>query len=97
VSRGSLARLGGLACIWGASFLLIKLALAGLSPIQIVLGRLVAGTVVLFAIVVSRRQPLPRSPVTWSHLALMGVVANIVPFFLFGWGEQRVTSAWPRC
>lgn len=90
--RTTVIRLGLLACIWGASFLLIKLALEGLSPIQIALGRLVAGAVVLAGIVAVRRRPLPKDLATWGHLAAMGVVANIIPFFLFGWGEERITS-----
>lgn len=92
MSRGSAARLGLLALIWGSSFLLIKFALEGLSPSQLVLGRLVAGAVVLLVIVRTARVSLPRERVVWGHLALMSVVANIVPFFLFAWGEQRVTS-----
>lgn len=92
MTRGTALRLGVLALIWGSSFLLIKLALAGLSPIQIVLGRLSAAALVLAAIVASRRVRLPREPVVWGHLAVMGVVANIIPFFLFGWGEQRISS-----
>jgi drug/metabolite transporter (DMT)-like permease len=92
VSRANLVRLGVLALIWGASFLLIAFALEGLSPIQIVLGRLSAGALVLAGIVAVRRLPMPRTPSTWGHLALMGVVANIIPFFLFGWGQERITS-----
>lgn len=92
MSRGSLARLGVLALAWGASFLFIKLALEGLSPIQIVLGRISAGAVVLWSILLVRRQRLPRELDLWGHLCVLGVVANIVPFFLFGFGEQRITS-----
>jgi drug/metabolite transporter (DMT)-like permease len=92
VSRGSLARLVLLACIWGASFLLIELALEGLAPAQIVLGRLLAASGTLLTIVLVRRQQLPTVPAVWGHLALMGVVANILPFFLIGWGQQFITS-----
>jgi drug/metabolite transporter (DMT)-like permease len=92
MSRPGLLRLGLLAGIWGSSFLLIAVALEAFSPIQIVLGRLVAGASVLALIVGVRRLPLPRSMVTWGHLAVMGVVANIIPFFLFGWGQERITS-----
>lgn len=92
LSRANVARLVVLAGIWGASFLFIKLALEGMTPAQIVLGRLTAATVTLLVVLVLRRQPLPRDPALWGHFALMGVVANIVPFFLFGWGEQRITS-----
>ncbi len=92
MSRATAARLAVLALVWGSSFLLIKLALEGLTPIQVVLGRLVAGAGVLGVIVRLRRQPLPRTAALWGHLALMGIVANIVPFFLFAWGEQRISS-----
>ena len=92
MSRGSLARLGLLALIWGSSFTLIKIALEGLSPIQIVLVRLVTAAVVLLLIVRLRRLRLPRERGLWAHLAVLGIVANIVPFFLIGWGEQRITS-----
>lgn len=92
MSRGSVVRLGVLALIWGASFLLIKFALEGVTPPQLVLGRLVAGAAVLLVIVKVSGGALPRERVVWGHLTLMSVVANIVPFFLFAWGEQRVTS-----
>lgn len=92
MSRGSLVRLCVLACLWGSSFLFIKLALSGLAPVQIVLGRLSAGALVLLTIVTLRRQRMPREPRLWAHLALMGLVANIIPFTLFGFGEERITS-----
>jgi len=92
LTRANVTRLVVLACIWGASFLLIKFALEGLSPIQIVLARLSFGTLALVAILAVRRIALPRGGRMWGHLALMAVVANVIPFFLFGWGEQRITS-----
>ena len=92
MSRRSLIQLIVLALVWGASFLFIKLALEGLSPTQLVLGRLVAAVIVLLVIVAVTRVPLPRGWAVWGHLALMGIVANIVPFFLFAWAEERVTS-----
>jgi len=92
VTRGALAKLGVLACVWGASFLLIKLALGAMTPAQVVLVRLTAGSGVLLSILVLRRQRLPRGWALWGHLGVMGVVANVVPFFLFAWGEQRISS-----
>ncbi|MBA2438783.1 MAG: DMT family transporter [Acidimicrobiia bacterium] len=92
MNRANVARLAALAGIWGSSFLLIKLALAGLSPAQIVLGRLVLAAGVLLVVVAVRRQPLPRTATVWGQVALMSIVANIVPFYLFAWGEQRISS-----
>src|SRR5919201_988141 len=45
----SLARLALLALLWGSSFLWIKLALDGLSPVQLVLVRLALGAAALVA------------------------------------------------
>lgn len=86
------ARLGLLACIWGSSFLFIKVALEAFAPSQVMLGRLVAGSLALGAVVVARREPVRAAVELWPHLLFAAVVANVVPFFLFAWGEQRVTS-----
>lgn len=92
MTRGALGRLALLACIWGASFLLIKLALGAFTPAQVVLVRLAAGAAVLMGILALRRQRLPHGWAVWGHLGAMGVVANVMPFFLFAWAEQRITS-----
>ena len=92
MNRSTMPRLLLLAMIWGSSFLLIKFAIEGLSPTQVVLGRLASGAVVLLLILAVRGQRLPSERAIWGHVALLAVVANIIPFFLFAWGELRVTS-----
>ncbi len=92
MTRSGVVRLGILALIWGSSFLLIKFALEGMSPTQLVLARLIAGAAVLLVVVRLHGGGLPARGPIWGHLAVMSVVANIIPFFLFAWGEQRVTS-----
>ncbi len=86
------ALLGLLASIWGTSFLLIKVGLEGLDPVQIVLARLLFGAATLLVVLALSRQRLPRGRRTWGALVLVGVLANLVPFFLFAWGEQYVAS-----
>jgi drug/metabolite transporter (DMT)-like permease len=93
MSRPSLVRLGVLALLWGSGFFWLKLALHGLNPIQILLGRLVAGAVVMLAVIAAGRHPLPRKPAPWAHLTVMAVLANIAPYFLFGWGVERIPSS----
>jgi drug/metabolite transporter (DMT)-like permease len=78
-----------LAAIWGCSFLFIKVALEGVSATQVVLARIVLGAIALGAFVLVRREPLPRRRRTWMHLALMALVANVVPFLGFSWGEEH--------
>jgi drug/metabolite transporter (DMT)-like permease len=87
--RGPYARIAVLAAIWGCSFLFIKVALEGVSATQVVLARIVLGAVALGAFVLVQREPLPRRRRTWMHLAWMGLIANVVPFLGFSWGEEH--------
>ena len=81
-----------LALTWGASFLFIKVGLEGVSPGQVVLGRLVAGAAALALISAVTRQRLPGQAVVWAHLAVVSVLLCVVPFLLFAWAEQQVSS-----
>jgi drug/metabolite transporter (DMT)-like permease len=90
--RSPYVRLLGLGAVWGTSFLLIKVALEGLPPLGIALGRSVAGAAVLWAYVALTRRRVPRDPRTWGALAVAGMFANAIPFALFSWGELHVTS-----
>jgi drug/metabolite transporter (DMT)-like permease len=81
-----------LAITWGASFLFIKIGLEGLSPAQVVLGRLSGGALALGAISALTRAALPRSPVVWAHATVVGLLLCVVPFLLFAWAEQHISS-----
>jgi drug/metabolite transporter (DMT)-like permease len=59
---------------------------------QIVLGRMVAGAAVMLAVLALGGHHLPRELAPWARLTVMAVVANIAPYFLFGWGIERVAS-----
>jgi drug/metabolite transporter (DMT)-like permease len=78
--------------LWGSGFLFVKLALRGLSPSQVVLGQLALGALVLLITVAIRRQSLPHASREWVYLAGMAVLANIAPYLLFSWSEQRISS-----
>jgi drug/metabolite transporter (DMT)-like permease len=93
VDRATTVRIGLLALIWGSAFLWIKLALRGLSPVEITLTRLVLGSAVLFAVVAVQRGSVPRSPVLWMHIAVAALFANAAPYLLFAVGEQHVASS----
>jgi len=79
--------------VWGSSFLFIAVALTGMTPAQVVWSRLVFGGVALAAIVLVRRERLPRSGRTWGHLAVIAVIFCVVPYLLFAWAQQYVTSS----
>src|SRR5262245_41049845 len=79
-----------LAVIWGSSFLFIKVAVTEIHPMYLTLGRVGTGALVLVAFLALRRDRLPRDPGLWARLALLGLIGNVIPFTLFGYGEQHI-------
>lgn len=91
--RSAVPKVALLALIWGSSFLWIKLAIRGISPAEVTLGRLVLGAALLFAVVLVRREPVPRTPMIWGHIVVAALFGNAAPYLLFALGEQHVASS----
>ncbi|GAB3546123.1 DMT family transporter [Arthrobacter tumbae] len=85
-------RFAVLALAWGCSFLFIKVALEGLSPSQVVLGRVLIGAITLGLVVSAGRVPLPRGARVWGHLLVVGLFLCVVPFTLFAAAETSIPS-----
>lgn len=81
-----------LALVWGSSFLFMKVALDGLSPAQVVLGRLVLGALALVAVMALTGRRWPRDAATWGHLSVIAVFMCALPFSLFAWAGQHIPS-----
>ncbi len=79
--------------VWGASFLFIKVGLDGVSVAQVVWARLVFGAITLGIIVVATRSRLPREPIVWVHFMVVAVTYCVIPYLLFAWAEQYVSSS----
>jgi len=58
-----------------------------------VLARLMTGALALVLVLAIRRQSPQLGAADLGHLAILGVVSNVAPFYLFAWGEQRVSSS----
>ena len=82
-----------LAFIWGSSFLLMKIGLRSLAPLQISGLRILSGASVLVLLLTATRGRLPRDQRTWGHLMVTGFFLGSLPFSLFALGEERVSSA----
>jgi drug/metabolite transporter (DMT)-like permease len=82
-----------LALIWGSGFLWIKLADRGFSPVEVTLARLAMGAAVLLAVMLTRRDKVPRSVRLWASIVTAALFANAVPYLLFAVAEQRVDSS----
>jgi drug/metabolite transporter (DMT)-like permease len=87
------SRFVALTLIWGASFLFIKIGIEALAPMQVALGRMAFGTLVLLAVTALRRERLPRGGRIWAHLAVAAALLNVIPFTLFAYAEQRIPTA----
>jgi drug/metabolite transporter (DMT)-like permease len=84
-----------LALIWGASFMLIKIADRELTPATLILGRVGSAALLLAAIAFVRlgpRETLAEIRRAWFWLVVVGIVNTAVPFWLLSWGETRIDS-----
>ncbi|NYF16460.1 drug/metabolite transporter (DMT)-like permease [Microbacterium sp. AK009] len=78
--------------VWGSSFLFMKVALDGVGPGQVAWARLVLGALALGVLVAVRRERLPRALRVWGHMTVLAVTFCVIPFLLFSWAQQHVTS-----
>ena len=84
-----------LAFIWGASFMLIKIADRQLTPSTLILARVGSATLLLAAIALLQlgpRRTLAELRDRWGWLVVVGLVNTAVPFWLLSWGETRIDS-----
>jgi len=81
-----------LCCIWGSTWLFIKIGLRDLPPISFAAIRFLVAVIILAAIILVRRLSLPRSSKDWWMLAGTGVLAFALNYGLIFWGEQYISS-----
>ncbi len=81
-----------LATIWGASFLSIRIALDEVGFVTSVAHRVFWATLVLWAVVVALRLPVPRARRIWGAFLVMGLLNNVIPFSLMAWGQLYIES-----
>ncbi len=78
--------------MWGTSFLLTKIAVAAIAPVDLVAGRFVLAAAVLLTLLVVTRRGLPGTARLWLFVTAMALVGNCIPFLLISWGQQRIDS-----
>lgn len=81
-----------LVVLWGSAFALTELALAGFTPLQIVVVRAWIGAGALLLILAARGARLSSGPRAWLYILSMSVLGNVLPFYLISWGQQVVSS-----
>ena len=81
-----------LCCIWGSTWLFIKIGLKDLPPLTFAGIRFVIAAIILFVFIAVRRVPLPNKRRDLLLLALTGVLSFSLNYGLVFWGEQYITS-----
>ena len=81
-----------LSTIWGGSFLSIRIALDEIGPLTSVAHRTGWAMLILWAVVLLRRLPLPRDPRVWGAFFVMGMLNNVIPFSLMAWGQLHIET-----
>lgn len=82
-----------LAVIWGSSFLLMKVGLDDLHPIQIVATRIILAAATLVVLLRGTGSSLPRGRRIWGHIFVSSMFLTVIPFTGFVTGEVYVSSA----
>ncbi|KQI70654.1 hypothetical protein AN191_16975 [Loktanella sp. 5RATIMAR09] len=87
----SIALLG---LIWGATFMVVAIALEGYGPLTVACARTTLGAIALLLLMRILSRPLPQfTPVMTRYLVAIGLMNTALPFALLSWGQQYVPSA----
>ena len=81
-----------LGCIWGSSFLWIKIAVGEIGPATLAAIRLFVGLIGLLLVTRLQRQAFPRTAAYLPAYLFMGAFNTAIPFILIPWGETRIDS-----
>lgn len=81
-----------LGVVWGATFMVISVALEGYGPVTVACARTTLAALSLVALMVIRRTPLP-SRATLPYIVTSGLLSTAVPFIALSWGLQYVPSS----
>ncbi len=86
------AVLAALGVVWGASFVFIKVIVEDISAVELATARLTLGAITVLGIVVVRRTRLAVTRRALLELTGIALFANVLPFVLIGWSEERIDS-----
>jgi drug/metabolite transporter (DMT)-like permease len=87
-----LALLVVLATLWGASYTFIKVGVDTIPPLTLIAARTFIASLVLLAILRTRRVTLPTGPRVWRQILIQACLNSVIPFTLIAWAEQWVDA-----
>lgn len=81
-----------LAAMFGASFMMTKVAVVDVPPATIAIARIAIGGVMLFFVMLFYKQTLRSLLPHWKMITLAGFFGTALPFFLISWGQEKVDA-----
>ncbi|MBO9472423.1 DMT family transporter [Shimia sp. R10_1] len=81
-----------LAALWGAVFFTNRIALDEIGPITLVAHRTFWAALLLWALILIRGTPLPKSARLWGAFLIMGLLNNLIPFSLLNFAQLTIES-----
>ncbi|HBN16223.1 MAG: EamA family transporter [Gammaproteobacteria bacterium] len=81
-----------LGAVWGGSFIFNALLIRELSPLWVTAFRVGIGALGCWLFLMAMRKSVPRDPVLWLKLGLLGVLNYAIPFALFPLAQAQLAS-----
>ena len=81
-----------LSVIWGGSYLFVGIAVKDLSPLVIVMTRVIIAAAALLPLHFLLVGPLPRDRAAWTAIIGLSVFNNVIPFTLIVTGQTMIAS-----
>lgn len=78
--------------LWGTSFLLIQIVGRSIDPLGLAAGRVLIAALALAAVSAFQGGRWPRGVRTWSKVAALAVIGQVLPFVLLAAGAKLTTS-----
>jgi len=93
ITRASWLMILALGLTWGATFMVIEIALRGITPFWLAAARIGFAATLMTAVWLARGGRLFLEPVRdWPAMVVIGALSSAVPFMLLSWGQQYTTS-----
>jgi drug/metabolite transporter (DMT)-like permease len=86
------ALLLGLAAIWGAAFMLVKIGVSSIASWSLTAIRLSIAAVFMAGWAALKQEAFPRTRTFWQLAFVTALFGNVLPFMLITWGQEQIDS-----
>ena len=81
-----------LSMLWGGSFLFLGVSVSELPIFTVIALRVFLAAIILYAAMRIAGESLPRDRAAWTAFIVMGIINNVIPFTLLGFGQSYIAS-----